>query len=93
MKGLALRGAVAVALVCGGWAVGRAQARVGDFELAINAVVGTTSIECIRGCSLLGNRDLTLVDKPSKATYTFSCSGPGQERCAAKVSGFLSPGR
>ena len=92
MKQLALRCVVASALACGGWAVGRAQARVGDFELAIDAVAGATRLQCIRGCSLLGNRDLTLVDKQPKATYTFSCSGPGQERCAASVSGFLTPG-
>ena len=89
---MALRFVIAVALAGTGWAVGRAQARVGDFELAIDAVVGTTTVECIRGCSLLGNRDLTLVAKQPKATYTFGCSGPGQERCAARVSGFLSPG-
>ena len=90
MRRLAIHSALALTLVALGWAAGRAQSRSGDFELAIDGEVGTTRIECIRGCTLLGSRDITLAAKPPKATYTFACSGPNQPRCAAQVHGFVA---
>ena len=89
MRLLMIRPLIGAVLIVAGWTLGRAQARVGDFELEIDAVVGTTHVRCVRGCSLLGSRDREVTGKQPQATYTFGCSGPGLNRCSAKVNGFL----
>lgn len=97
MGGLAVRVAMAIALVGLGWAVGAcnhvsptgttAQITAWDFELAVDAPVGTTNVECVRGCALQGARDAGNPNAQTLVKYTFSCSG--QERCSARVNGFL----
>lgn len=47
-----LRIAVVAALIGMGWAAGRAQTSVPDFEVVVNAPSGETTIECVRGCKL-----------------------------------------
>jgi hypothetical protein len=58
MRRAIIQVAIALALVAVAWAAGRAQTRVGDFEIAIDAVEGSTNVECVRGCSLIGSRDV-----------------------------------
>ena len=83
--------AIALALVAGGWAAGRAQTRLGDFEIAIDAAEGSTRVECVRGCSLIGSRDVGNPRAERMRTYSFSCSGGAAHRCSAQVNGFLQP--
>jgi hypothetical protein len=87
-----LRVAVAVALAGGGWAVGKAQAPQPDFELIINAPAGHTSVECLRGCELMWvERGVNPNDTPQRA-FSFSCHGPGVQRCSsARIGGWMKP--
>lgn len=50
MKRALLEVAMAVALISVGWSVGKAQARVADFEIAIDAPRGQVNVTCSRGC-------------------------------------------
>jgi len=52
-----LLGTVALTLMIGGWAVGRAQSSAPDFELVVSTTVledGSieTAVDCARGCKL-----------------------------------------
>lgn len=91
MKLTLVRIAVAVALLAAGWSAGRAQerARSGDFVIAVEGEVGTTTLQCVRGCTLQGERDLPLATKPPVPDYTFSCGGAFARSCRAVVHGFL----
>ena len=82
---------IVTALIGVGWSMGRAQAQapIPDFELSVDIPVGSARIECVRGCALVGARDAAVPNVLRKPYYTFSCSGPGQERCAARVHGFV----
>lgn len=88
MKKMIIRVATAGALVGSGWAAGTAQTGRGDFEVRINAVVGTTSVECLRGCTLIGSRDVRNPVAGRSRTYEFSCTSRGG-RCEAVVVGFV----
>ena len=50
MKREALLVVGAVLLVVAGWSVGRAQAKVADFEISIDAPRGEVKVVCARGC-------------------------------------------
>jgi hypothetical protein len=86
MKRLIVQAILGVVLAGGGWALGAAQTRAGDFELRIDAPAGATRVECLRGCGLIGIRDL-----PGPAVqmrvYDFDCNAV--DRCQATVAGFL----
>ena len=83
-----LRGVVALALVAAGVGLGRAQGRSGDFEIRIEAPQGFTTLECVRGCTIVGARDLAVRDP--KTTYRFGCSAPTESTaCPATVHGFI----
>ena len=41
---------IAVVLILGGWAAGRAQSQQDDFELVVEAPAGETTVTCRRGC-------------------------------------------
>lgn len=86
MKTVAARVIVGVALVGLGWVAGAAQTVRGDFELRIDAVGGTTNVECVRGCGLIGSRDVLNPRASQMRTYGFSCTAG---RCQASVVGFL----
>ena len=87
MKHLIARVVVAGGLVGVGWVAGTAQARPGDFEVRIDAVAGTTFVECVRGCKLTGLRDVLNPRAGQMRRYEFSCTS--EDRCAATVVGFL----
>jgi hypothetical protein len=83
-----LRGLIALALVAAGVGLGRAQGRSGDFEIRIEAPQGFTTLECVRGCTIVGARDVAV--REPKATYRFGCSTPNESvLCRATVHGFI----
>ena len=78
MRRISLRLAVAAALIGAGWSAGRAQTRVADFEIAIDAPRGDVSLTCYRGCDWpreAGNR---------VPATSFRCE---TERCRATFNG------
>ena len=88
MKATLIRVVVAILLVGTGWTIGATQTRPGDFEVRIDAVGGTTYVECARGCRLIGSRDVLNPRAGRMLKYEFSCTG---DRCQATVVGFLEP--
>ena len=88
MKHLIARVVVAGGLMGVGWVAGTAQAGPGDFEVRIDAVAGTTIVECVRGCKLIGSRDVLNPRAGQMRTYDFSCTS-STGRCEASVIGFL----
>lgn len=88
MKGLVVRVIVAGGLVGLGWAAGTAQTARGDFEVRIDAVAGTTNVECVRGCRLIGARDVLNPEAAQARTWGFSCTSSAG-RCRGSVVGFL----
>jgi hypothetical protein len=87
MKHLVVRVVVAGGLFGLRWVAGTAQTARGDFE-RINAVAGTTNVECVRGCSLIESRDVLNPRAGQMRAYEFSCTS-STGRCAASVVGFL----
>ena len=80
---------LAVVLIFIGWAVGRAQSPEPAFELVVNAPVGETTIECVKGCELVWvARGVNPNDTP-KPTFTFKCGN--MQRCSSgRVGGWLT---
>jgi hypothetical protein len=78
-----IRGAIACALVALGCAAAKAQVSAPVFELIVNAPAGETTIECARGCeiSTLGER--------AQATFKYSCRNSPNDRCGARIAGWL----
>jgi hypothetical protein len=85
-----LRTVVALALVGAGWAAAKAQTSSADFEIVVNAPVGETTIECVRGCGL------AWVERgdpggPGSPTFTYRCSGGTVTRCSSsRVGGWIT---
>ena len=50
MKRTAVLVGAAVLLVAAGWSAGRAQSRVADFYVTVDAPPGELKVECSRGC-------------------------------------------
>jgi hypothetical protein len=69
--------------------LGTQQAADPDFVLSIDVPAGVATIECTRGCALVGARDAANPNAGPMLRYSFGCSGAGQERCSAQVHGFL----
>ena len=78
---------VAVMLVALGWIAGHAQVSTPDFEVRIDAPVGTTEIECVRGCKL------AWVERGSggapQTKFHYSCSGQVTRCSSGRVGGWL----
>lgn len=89
MKRVAVRIAVAVALLGCGWSVGRAQSRQPDFELMVDAPGGATTVQCVRGCNLQFHMDAGNSDNIPSSTFSFNCPG-GTPRCSSRtINGYL----
>lgn len=90
MTRLISRIALSAALVGGGWAIGRAQSTAPDFEISIEAPVGKTDIQCVRGCSLKWVQRGDNADSGYMPTFWFEC-GAGtltNPRCSSgKIGG------
>ena len=93
MKRLTIRVFLAGALVGAGWAAGRAQEPLPDFELVIDAPEGRTNIECVRGCQGLARVERSVpgtVPVPRTTTFWFACSNSASERCgSSRIAGPL----
>lgn len=87
MRDLFLRAAIAGALVAVPW-LDASQSQQGDFELRITTAHGITTMECLRGCTLIGERDVRNPRAGHLRQYDFSCDPPGSH-CEARVIGFL----
>jgi hypothetical protein len=83
-----LCGIVAVGLFGAGWGAARAQTSVPDFELVVSAPEGSTTIECVRGCTLAWvARGLNPNSQPMRS-FSFACKGAG--RCSSsQVGGWM----
>ena len=89
MKRIAVRVAIAVALLGFGWSVGRAQSRQPDFELMVDAPGGATTVQCVRGCTLQFHMDASNSDNHPSSAFSFNCSG-GTPRCSSQtINGYL----
>lgn len=82
---------LAVLLVFGGWAVGVAQSSDPDFEIVVNAPVGETTIQCLRGCRLAWVERGTNPNAQTMESFAFRCSGPLSRCSSAKVGGWTAP--
>jgi hypothetical protein len=89
MKGIAVRVAVAVALIGFGWSVGRAQSGQPDFELMIDAPGGATTVQCVRGCSLQFHMDSSNSDNIPSSTFSFNCRGVASRCSSGTINGYL----
>jgi hypothetical protein len=78
---------VGVVLVGLGWVTGLAQSRRGDFEVRVQAPTGKTTVECVRGCKVIGARDVENPNATWVTTYWFTCGAP--EGCEGRVVGFV----
>lgn len=88
----AVRVAVATSLVFLGWALGSAQTSSPSFELIVDAPVGETTIQCVRGCDLAWVERGVNANATPTSTFTYRCSGPSVQRCSsARVGGWLKP--
>ena len=77
MKRVALGVILALGFVFAGWAVGRAQTSVADFEILIDAPgPGRVNLTCTRGCNW----------REGQNTTYFSCTGT-TARCGGFVDG------
>lgn len=77
MKRTSLSLVFAAALVIAGWSAGKAQTRVADFEISIDAPRGDIHLTCSRGCEW---------DDGGSALQklSFQCD---KERCRASFNG------
>lgn len=87
MKRILSRVAIGGALIGAGWIAGNAQTRVGDFEIRIDAPAGRTHVECLRGCGLIGARDVQNPRAGQMRRYEYECTS--LSRCEASIVGFL----
>jgi hypothetical protein len=92
MKRAALRLLVAIALVAMGWTIGQAQGSDPSFELRIDAPIGRTNVECVRGCQLAWvERAVPGTVSPNKATFTYMCSNSPSGRCeSGRIGGWIT---
>jgi hypothetical protein len=86
MKRMVIQCVVALALVLGGWVMGRAQPVAPDFTLSVDAPGGETTVTCTKGCVLQGGRDYGNERAGYIVTYSYKCGGG---RCGATVNGWL----
>jgi hypothetical protein len=76
-----------------GWTVGHADRAEPEFMLAIDAPFGSTRVECLSGCVLMGANDLGNPNAGTMSVYTYGCSGRAaansDARCEAQVAGWI----
>jgi hypothetical protein len=93
MRRTVVRVAFAVALLAAGWTAGRAQAQypAPDFEVVIQAPVGETVIECVRGCELFWvERGGPRPGAAPGPTFEFGCTGASVQQCGSgRIGGWI----
>ena len=83
--------AAALALIAFGWIAGRAQMSAPDFEIRVDAPVGATYIECVRGCKLVWVERGINPNAVPQNEFQYSCSGR-VERCkSGRIGGWVGP--
>lgn len=90
MARVILRTMIVLAAIGLGWAVGQAQTSEPEFEIVVDAPVGSTTITCVKGCKLAWvERGVNPNDTPM-TTFRYECEG-GTVRCSSgKVGGWAS---
>jgi hypothetical protein len=79
--------ALVIATLLIGWAAGRAQSSLPDFELIVNAPGGKTTIECLRGCDLKWWERGPNANSVAGAKFTYEC---GASECSSgRIGGWL----
>ena len=91
MVSTGLRIATVVALVGVGWAAGRAQTSQPAFEIVVDAPVGRTTIQCVRGCALSWVERGVNPDARTQGSFTFACNAPSGRCTSLKVGGWVAP--
>jgi hypothetical protein len=92
MARLAIRALLVVTLFGMGWAAGRAQGSVPDFEIRIDAPEGKTHVECVTGCRLAWVERMVpgTVPKPQPTTFSYECSNSRTGRCeSGRIGGWI----
>jgi hypothetical protein len=94
MKRTVFRVVLAVGLVTVGWIAGRAQAPISapDFEVVIQAPVGETIVECVRGCELFWvERGGPGPGAEPGPTFQFGCKGASVQQCGSgRIGGWIT---
>lgn len=87
-----LSAAVIFAAMGLGWAAAKAQTAEPAFELVVDAPVGSTTITCVKGCTLAWvERGVNPNSQPIPA-FSYKCSGANVGRCSSgKVGGWIAP--
>lgn len=86
---IGMRMFLALGLLAVGWTVGYAQRAQPEFMIAIDAPAGSTRIQCVSGCELVGARDLENPNAGRMKSYGYECGGTSESRCKARVAGWL----
>ena len=88
MARMILRGVVVLAMLAAGWGAARAQTSAPEFEIVVSAPEGSTTIECVRGCTLAWvAKGLNPNSQPTRS-FSFACKGAG--RCSSsRVGGWI----
>jgi hypothetical protein len=89
MKRAISRCAIAIGLIGLGWVAGKAQVSEPDFELIVNAPVGRTSVECVRGCRLMWVERGVNPNDTRQSTFSFGCEGRVDRCSSAKIGGWV----
>ena len=86
-----IRVAAVAVCVCLGWVAGRAQTSNPNFEFVVNAPVGETTIQCVRGCELSWVERGLSPNAQAMPTFTFNCNAPSGRCSSQRVGGWLRP--
>ena len=90
MRHYLCQAAVALTLIGLGWVAAKAQMPGPDFELVVNAPTGSSTIQCVRGCTVMWiGRGINPNSQPT-AKFSFSCTAP-QGCSSGSVGGWLTP--
>lgn len=81
--------ALASLLIACGWAAGRAQSSVPDFELVVDAPAGSVKVECVRGCRLSWVERGVNPRAAQVPVFEFTCTSG--ERCGSgRIGGWMA---
>jgi hypothetical protein len=79
--------ALAILLLLIGFAIGRAQTPMPDFELVVSAPGGETIVECVRGCGLQWWERGPNPNSVPAGKFTYACNAV---RCSSgRIAGWL----
>ena len=89
MVRIILRSLIVAGAIGLGWAAARAQTAGPDFEIVVDAPVGSTTITCVKGCNLSWVERGVNPNATPTATFQYNCGGGAVQRCfSGKVGGW-----